>query len=549
MAQAFVSTSIVFLCFIGYLQPFHSAPWPSAINDGVFLILGFICIGTAIAKPGPSKLSFSRAEILVLGLLVVHLSASSLVFDNRSVAPYGLVLFVALFCYKSSIGNLTNKKLLLTGIWLSAAVTAVIGIGQWLGAWDQWVSRFLWMLDINAGARLAGNLGQPNVTGTLLIWGVVSAAILASQLEDGFLGMTRERVGQGVLSASVLLITIASALTQSRTTTLAFIAIAVIAWVHRTLYGKRALRLILAACALHIMLVAALPVISHLLFESELTTAFGGKGIVDHSRLDTYAIFLRAIFEKPFFGYGMGGTVAAFINGIDARPGIGQYFAHAHNLVLELLVWFGIPLGLFLVFGIGRFIFRAYVRIKTRSDVAVFSILAAVFIHSMLELPLHYAYFLIPVAIFAANFSQPEPNQTFVLPKLVAATALFICGFVFVLIANDYFRMEQEIRQARLELAITGRAHPPSDSPPILLKELYGANVMLRTEVSSNMNQSELKLFEETTAQFPMRPLIEKNIKALTLNGQVVKADYWKDKYCAIYGQKACQSLTPDSVR
>ena len=181
--------------------------------------------------------------------------------------------------------------------------------------------------------------------------------------------------------------------------------------------------------------------------------------------------------------------------------------------------------------------------------VAVFSILAAVFIHSMLELPLHYAYLLIPVAIFAANFSQPEPNQKFVLPKFVAATALSICGFVFVLIANDYFRMEQDIRQARLELAITGRAHPPSDSPPILLKELYGANVMLRTEVSGSMSQSQLKLFDKTTAQFPMRPLIEKNIKALTLNGQVVKADYWKNKYCAIYGQKACQSLTPDSVQ
>ena len=549
MVQAFVSTAIVVLCFIGYLQPFHSAPWPSAINDGVFLLLGFICIGAAIAKPDASRLRFSRAEILVLSLLIVHLSVSILVFDNRSVAPYGLVLFLAFFCYKTNIGNLANQKLLLTGIWLSATATAIISIGQWLGAWDQWDSRFLWMLNISAGARLAGNLGQPNMTGTLLIWGVVSTAVLASQLEDGFPGMTREKVGQGLLSASIVLITVASALTQSRTTTLGLIAVAMIAWKHRSIYGQRALQLTLVVCALHIMLVAALPAITHLMFESELTTAFGGKGIVDHSRLDAYAIFLRAIFEKPFFGYGIGGTVAAFINGVDARPGIGQYFAHAHNLALDLLVWFGIPFGLLLLFCIGRFIYRAYVRIKTKNDVAVFSILAAVFIHSMFELPLHFAYFLIPVALFAANFSQPELSQEFVLPRFVTVTALFISGTVFVLIANDYFRMEQDIRQARLELAITGRAHPPTDSPPILLKELYGANVMLRTEVSSSMSQSQLKLFEETTGQFPMRPFIEKNIKALTLNGQNEKANYWKDKYCAIYGQKACQSLSADSVR
>lgn len=396
---------------------------------------------------------------------------------------------------------------------------------------------------------MIGNLGQPNVTGTLLIWGVVCALVISAKIQTRFTRLISQRITYGLLSASIFLMTIGSVLTQSRTTTLGLFAITLIAWKFKSIYGKRAFWITVTIFVLHVALSIFLPYIRQFLFESELTTAYGGKGIVDHSRLNAYLIFINAIFERPIFGYGVGGVVSAFIDGIDASPGLGTYFAHTHNLILELLVWFGIPLGLVLAFILFDFFYRSYKKIKSANDVALFSILLVVVVHSMLEFPLHYVYFLIPTVIFSANFSRSSSTRKLTISRSMIGSLVSILSVISVFMMNEYLRFEGDIRQARLELGITGRAHPPSDVATIFLNELNGANAMIRTEVNSDMSVSQLALFEKTTTQFPMRPLIEKNIGAATLNGQPDKALYWRNKYCAIYGLKACASIFPASIQ
>jgi len=511
--------------------------------------LGFIGLTYNIIATTQYRLSFSFKEIFVIGLIAVHIALSTIFFENRNAWPYVLVLSVSFLLYKNEVNYPIIKNYLIAGIWLSATVTAIIGIGQWLGVWHQFDGRFLWMLDVNPGTRIIGNLGQPNVTGTLLVWGMVCALVISAKIETKFTRIISQQVTYGLISASIFLMTIASVLTESRTTTLGLFAITLIAWKFKSIYGKRAFWTTVAIFVLHVIFSAVLPYIHQFLFESQLTTAYGGKGIIDYPRLNAYLVFINAIFERPIFGYGIGGVVSAFIQGVGAAPGMGTYFAHTHNLILEFLVWFGIPLGLTLVFFLFHFFYCSYKKIRSANDVALFSILLVILIHSMLEFPLHYVYFLVPTAIFAANFSWTSDSRMLTVSRSAIGSLVLILGGIFVFMMNEYFRFEGDIRQARLELGVTGRAHPPSDIFTIFLHELNGANVMIRTEVSSDMSVSQLAIFEKTTVQFPMRPLIEKNIEAMSLNGEPEKARYWRNKYCQIYGLKACAAVLPVDVQ
>ena len=481
--------------------------------------------------------------------MTAHVMLSGIFFENRSVWPYVLVLSMSFLLYKNEAKYKIIKNSLIAGIWISALITAIIGVGQWLGVWHKFDGRFLWMLEVHPGTRIMGNLGQPNITGTLLIWGIVCALFISAKIETKFTRIINQQLTYGLLSASIILMTAASALTQSRTTTLGLFAITLVAWQFKSIYGSRAFKTTVAVCVLHVSLSILLPYISQILFTSELTAAYGGKGIGSSARLSAYSIFIHSIFEKPFFGYGIGGVVSAFIDGVAISPGMGTYFAHTHNLILEFLIWFGIPLGLVLTFIVLNFFYRSYKKIKSTNDVASFSMLLVVLIHSMLEFPLHYVYMIVPTAILAANFSGSLNKNALNIPRLAISGIVLIFGIISVLMMDEYFRFENDIRQARLELGITGRAHPPSDVPTILLNDLNGANVMIRTEASSGMSVAQLILFEKTTSQFPMRPLIEKNIKSATLNDRPDKVFYWRNKYCAIYGLKACAAIPPVNIQ
>jgi hypothetical protein len=549
MGHLLFSTCVAFICLIGYVQAFHSSPWPSSINDGFFLLLAFTGLTYSLITIKNYRLSFSSKEIVVIGLILVHTTLSAIYFENRSVWPYALVLSVSFLLFKNEVKYPTIRNSLIAGVWIAALVTAIIGIGQWLGVWHQFDGRFLWMLEVSPGARMIGNLGQPNVTGTLLVWGVICALVISAKIETKFDRIVSQQATYGLMSASIILMTIASVLTQSRTTTLGLFAASLLAWKFKSFYGKRAFWTTVAVFVFHVAGSVLLPYIRQFLFESELTAAYGGKGIVDYPRLNAYWIFIHSILEKPFFGYGIGGVISAFIQGVDAAPGMGAYFAQTHNLILEFFVWFGIPLGLVLASILFRFFYQSYKKIKSTNDVALFSMLLVVLIHSMLEFPLHYVYMLVPTAIFAANFSRSATVHSLNLSRMVMIGMVLIFGTMSVLMMSEYLRFEGDIRQARLELGITGRARPPSDATTMFLYELNGANVMIRTEASSGMSAAQLTLFETTTSQFPMRPLIEKNIKAATFNGQPDRALYWQDKYCAIYGLKACASIPPGSIQ
>jgi len=121
------------------------------------------------------------------------------------------------------------------------------------------------------------------------------------------------------------------------------------------------------------------------------------------SRWAIWSNTLELIKANPWSGVGFGEfnfawTLSPFPN----RP--TAFFDHSHNIVLQLLVELGIPLGGLIVVLLAVALWQAFRRawsVEGERGVgyrAAFIMVLMIAIHSMLEYPLWYAYFLLPTA-------------------------------------------------------------------------------------------------------------------------------------------------------
>lgn len=523
-----------------YSQAFHSAPWTGAVSNSLFVFVGFLVIWSGWRVDSYQVISLSIVELLAGLVLAGHSIWFAFTATNRSIAPYVLVLTVAFLCYK-----LTHKRTdlfltLLAGIALSAVLAALSGGGQWLGVWDSFPGRFLWIVDVLPGTVLSGNLSQPNNTGSLLVWGLVSIVILDAHVSLRASPRFLLPALAALATTSVLFVAVAAALTQSRTASLEIVVLAALIYFYRHRCGQRVVALICLSFFAHWLTVIYLPVLKELLFDIPSVGIFNGKSMTDGARVYAYEVFIRAILLQPWFGYGIGGITNAFLTNAPLDRGFGVYFGHTHNLVLDLLVCFGVPLGGWLVYQLVRFFVFAVPKVKSLHEVAALAMIATLLIHAMVELPQHYAYFLIPIGMLCAQLPQPIARKSYVIKKSGLMVSIIGLAALFVLLSVEYLRLEQDIRSARLQLAVTGYARPPSDEPIYLLLELKRVDTMIRTSVVAGMTVAQLDLFEATIRQFPMRPLFEKYAMALEINGRKEDAKRWRTLGCAIYRVKPC---------
>lgn len=546
MPKLIVSTLIVALCIVGYMLPFHSSPWPAALSDGVFCILGLVISASGVISQRSKGVYYSTFEFVVIGLVLTSIVVSSQILGGNSIYPYIISISIFAICTKTNFKE--GGSLLIFGIWFSSTLTALIGIGLWLGIWQQLDNYQIWMAHAEPGARLSGNLAQPNNAGTFLIWGIASAVILSERIKTHAHSKFTSQVLNGGLISTVILISFASALTLSRTATINFIAFISISLIFRSLVNRNGLKLITLAFFIHIVVACFYSTIRESLLVLSETDFYNARGFGDPARIGAYKIFWSAIVAHPWFGYGVGGTTAAFVEYASIAEPLGQSFGHTHNLILELFLWFGIPLGILAFIALMKLFSSAFSAINSPERLMKFVMIFMVGLHSLLEYPLHYAYFLIPTAVFLSDLLIPRRNGVFVSNRNILICIAASAGLLFFT-SSEYFRVERGIRQARVELAVTERAKPPSMEVFFLLKDLKEVEDMIRIESYVGMSSEQLLLFDRATTNFPMKPLIVKSITAFELNNQPEKAAKWQKTFRSIYGKSnAYEGPVKDSI-
>ncbi len=532
---------LIFLfILISYLQPFHGFPWAGAISNGLFLLVGLLIILFALLTNGEKKIHLSLIAIFTIILLILHSVWFSVTTTNRGIAPYVLVLSVAFTCYKLCRDRQDLFLTLLWGIAISSVLTAILGGGQWFGLWDSFASRELWIVDTLPGSVLAGNLNQPNNTGSLLVWGLASIVVLEARISINKVPEIFIQPIAALVTTCMIVVGLATALTHSRTASLEMITLIALVYFYRRQCGKRALVLIFLSFVVHFLVVLFLPLIKNALFDISSTGLFNGKTMMDGVRAYAYETFIKSLLLQPLLGYGIGGITHAFLSAAPLDRGFGMYFGHTHNAFLDLLVCFGLPLGGLLIYQLSKFLIFSAKKVESLNEITALAMISTFLVHAMLELPQHYAYFLIPLGMLCSQLPILVSYPSINIGKNWFILILISLVMLFYLLAEEYLRLEQDIRTARLQLAVTGRTDSPTDQKAYLLPELKGFDAMIRTPVDASMSASELYLLNSTIQQFPTRSFFSKYSLALELNGHTEEAKKWRQLACAIYPIRPC---------
>ena len=385
----------------------------------------------------PWSLGLSSVGMILAALLVVLMSAAA------QANGFGAAAFRA-FCI---------------GLVIAGILSSAIGIVQVFAPdWPDgdWIARTY----IPGGA--VGNMRQPNHLSSLLVWSIVAAAWLIER------GTLQRWVG----NALVLLFVFVIVLSGSRTGTLSVGLLAVWGLADRRLSrGTRAL-LLLAPIAYGIFWfgTTAWADYGHHVVRAE--SRFSTKGDISSSRGKIWSNTLELIRMHPWTGVGFGEFNFAWtLTPFPDRP--VAFFDHTHNILLEFAVELGLPLAGLVTLLMSYALYCAW-RNAARDPPrrAALVMVLMILLHSLLEYPLWYAYFLLPAAFAFGICLGPSDDQRVAVasstrpgtrPLLIASMLLMLGGVASV---ADY-------RSAVVIYA------PPEDAPPLAQRILDGQHSVL----------------------------------------------------------------------
>ena len=279
-----------------------------------------------------------------------------------------------------------------------------------------------WIARSGTPGRAVGNLRQPNHLCSLLLWGVVAAAWLGES----------KVLQRGVALAVALLLMFAVVLTSSRSGVVGAVLLALWGALDRRLSGRARIALLLAPLVYALLWAGAgaLAQVSEQVFLGE--RRFSGAGDISSSRFGIWANTLALIGAHPWAGVGFGEFNFAWtLTPFPGRP--VAFFDHAHNLPLHLAAELGLPLAALVLGLLAWALWQAWrAGWAARADKggpvepashlrAAFMMVLMVLLHSLLEYPLWYAYFLLP-AVFVLGLGLGGP-ATMAAPQAVAGVA------------------------------------------------------------------------------------------------------------------------------
>ena len=271
--------------------------------------------------------------------------------------------------------------------------------------------------------RAVGNLRQPNHLGSLLLWALAAAALLAE----------RRTLPRWSAWACCAVMVLAIELTASRTGAVGLAVLLLWAALDRRLSPPT--RWLLAA----LPLLYAIAYVGTGWWGSYSQQALGAgarlaaegaasAGIDSpNSRLNIWGNALSLIAANPWAGVGFGEfnlawTLSAFAN----RP--TAFFDHTHNLALQLAAELGLPAAaavlLLLAIAVWQAARRAWCAEGDAGLAArcAWMLVLLALLHSLVEYPLWYAYFLLPAAL-AWGYALGTPPKLAQLPSHLPATA------------------------------------------------------------------------------------------------------------------------------
>ncbi|MDE2417084.1 MAG: O-antigen ligase C-terminal domain-containing protein [Burkholderiales bacterium] len=509
---------------LSWLVAEHFPPWISWHNE-VFAfaaVLWLSAAGIGISR-NQRKLRIPNAALffLCVGLLVcIQFALSQIDFfgDIAAISFYLTASIFALTCGFNA-GLTTDSKVrnhvdyFAIVVVIGSVISAVIVIAQVLEIWEGFdlISR------MSSGRRPGANLNQPNQLATLLLMGVVSLVYL----------FDARRLTSYPASFIALLLAIGFSITESRTGLISFMGI--VAWwvVRKRRHGSR--------ISLPVTLVASGVFAAAFWFWPRIYTYIfaGGIPVVGVAKVDTsvgtrmvvWPQLMDAAMLHPWFGWGAGGVSKAQ-NAVIDKYVSGEPFTYAHNIILDLVIGFGIPIAFLLVAFVTVWLWK---RVRLTKDLVTWYGLAIALplgVHSMLEFPFAYAYLLFPVVFMIGVVeARVVPVQIVQFPRWLASAGVFICLVVMGWSVLEYVKIEEDFRVARFESLGMGKTPDEYQRPTVfILTQLDALSEVTRTVPAPGMKPDRIELIRKVAIRFPGPATQNRYALSLALNGYTEEA-------------------------
>ncbi len=521
---------------LAWLVPNHYPPWPAAWPDALALALLAMA---ALSLNRGVQLSRTWAAFLALSLATVAAQLAVGLIPYRGDAVMSALYLVA-FGLALGLGHTVTKQLqaqspqtLANGLTATMALVATLSVGIALAQWTATAPPALWLVDKSPLQRPFANIAQPNHFCTLAFLGLAALGWLRSQYKVG--ALTFCMGGAWLLMGMVV--------SGSRTGWLQVVAASVFVAVAGAQVADASLRRqVLALCSFYAALTLAWPSINEvmLLQGNRLSEDITQGG----TRPAHWASMIDALTQSPWWGYGWQQVSSAQWDAALNRAPIGEHIEHSHNLVLDLLVWNGLPLGMVLTLLAAAWFWTRFRQCRVHAVGWLYLGACGLLIHAQLEYPLDFAYFLIPLGLFMgvvdAMVGPASPPLALSRPAVVVISALFAAALAWV--GVEYLKAEQAHRLLRLEsskIGVTGIQTPP---PELAVLTQLGAFIQFAQEPArEGMTAQELSAMRLVARRHAYPPSMLRFALAAALNGRSQEAADTLLRLCRIHPAARCQ--------
>ncbi|WP_210543324.1 PglL family O-oligosaccharyltransferase [Rhodoferax sp. PAMC 29310] len=506
-ALAFVGLSGLMASVLLFRQNSLKLPW-FGLWIGAAILIPWLQYATGI--------SFFAGDALVTSLYLSGLLAAvfvgySLAHPNFGFPAYGV------------LG-------LMHSLWIAALVSAGIGLAQWL---DVQEPLGMYLVQTDLGDRAMGNLGQPNQLATLLIMGMVALVYV----------FERQLIGRFGFFLAIGFMTGVLVMTQSRAGMLSVLVVTVfLTWKKSVIKSRLPARAVAGWAVAFVFGTIALPYLSDLLLLADVRAINAAEPISQRLRMWQQIAF--AIGESPWWGYGWNQTPTASAAGAIAFPGPGPY-TYAHNFVMDLLAWNGLPLGLLLTGAIAYWFVTRIWSSAGLSAVHAMACLLPFAVHSMVEYPFAYAYFLIAAGLMAGVVEAARGTAKSLTLDLRWAWSFWLVWVaVGSCLAYEYFLIEEDFRIVRFENLRIGKTPEAYEIPNVQLMSHMAAMLKAsRQRPEPNMAKAEIETLRQVSERFEFGPIHFRYAIALALNGNPEGASHRLAIIRGVFGDfyfKAC---------
>ncbi|MDO8374695.1 MAG: Wzy polymerase domain-containing protein [Polaromonas sp.] len=510
-------------------MPLHFLPWVSWHSDALVFIGVFALAWAALFKLGVARkqhlVGFPTVTLPFIGFALVtatQLLTGVMTFfgDALIIWFYMSLCLICLLtgfcaCRESLTGKtpMSQPRLPVILAWTIVAggvLSTTIALVQATGAWEhsQWILRMPTM------RRPGGNMAQPNHLATLLVMAIASVVYLCES----------KYASDDFSISAVFFLCLGLAATESRTGVLSF-GLLLVWWISKRVKIFQRISLMWAGamgCSF------ALLFFLWPIFFNAFYVQMGEENArvrADGSRLEMWRQMLDAISLRPWWGWGVREVSEAHNQVVD-RYQTSWSFTYSHNFLIDLMTWVGIPVSvLFLVVAV-IWVWR---RVSATDELLPWYCLAVAIplaVHSQLEFPFAYAYFLAPVLLLLGCMEASLGAKSIVyISRRQGAAALLFISVLLVWSAIEYLEIEEDFRVVRFEVLRIGTTPSEHHRPRIVLLTQLGALLDgARVVPQRNMPLDQITLLGDVALHYPWRAPQYSYALALALNGNPIEA-------------------------